>query len=175
MKIASLKTPSVALLVGLVLLFPGWLEVSRARERAVNFTLQGHERQFEVKVLTSQKSLENPFSWFGGKPTLVVARKAMDGNFLLLYSNYSDDDKTIDKALVSADCSGRRLRIVTQARYETYLSESGYSILGDKLPPWASAGYDAMLAVLLAQESIQAGTNLFFAAACKWDNYKSAA
>ena len=175
MKIASLKAPAAALLVGLVLLFPGWLEVSRAREHAANFTLQGHEKQLEVKVLLSEKYLENPFSWFGGKPTFVVARKAMDGNFLLLFSSYSDDDKTTNKALVSADCSGHRLRVVTQARYETYLRESGYSILGDKLPPWSSAGYDAMLAVLLTQESIQSGTNLFFAAACNWDNYKSAA
>ncbi len=171
----SLTTTAAALLVGLVVFFPGWLEVSRAREHARNFALMGRENQLEVKVLLSEKYPENPFSWFGGKPTFVVARQARDENFLILFSSYTDDDKTTNKALVSANCAGHTLRVVTQARYETYLRESGYSILGDKLPPWSTAGYDSMLAVLLAQESIKSGTNLLFTAACHWDNYKSAA
>lgn len=175
MKISTLLSSAAVLAVGGVMLLPGWLEVSRARDAVANFTREARSRQVESKVVVSIKEIENPFTWFGGKPTLVVARKPVDGNFLVLYSDLSEGDSSNNKALVSADCSRRTVRVVSQRSYEKFLGESGYSILGGKLPSWNAAGYDSMLAVLVSQESVQAGSNVLFSVACNWDQYRTGA
>ena len=154
---------------------PGWLDVSRAREGVAKFSREASERQVETKVVMSAKYIENPFTWLRGKPIMVVARKPVDGDFLILFANFSEDDQSRNKALVSADCSGNKLRVVSQGNYEKYLSESGYSVLGDKLPPWSSADYNSMLSVMLAQEYSPAGSSVFFNIACHWDRYSPVA
>lgn len=161
--------------IGFALLFPGWLEVNRARKDAAKFVREASERQIEARVVASIKEIDNPFTWGNGKPVMVVARKAVDGNFMVLYANVSGDSQGRDKAFVSADCSGRKLRVVSRQVYEKYLTEVGYDVLGQKLPTWEAADYFAMLAVGVSEASLPAGQSVFFNIACKWDSYGPAA
>lgn len=168
---SKLVTVASVIAIGFVLFLPSWLEVKRAREAAAKFFSEANQRQVEAKVVMAIKEIENPFTWGTGKPTMVAARKAVDDSFLVLFADLSERGQGTNKAFVSADCSKRELRVVTQEIYEKYLTDVGYDILGKKLPTWESADYYAMLAVKLGQASSPAGKSVFFSIACKWDSY----
>lgn len=170
---SNIKTVATALAIGVALLFPGWLEVSRAKEDAAKFFNEATKRGIEAKIVRSSKTIENPFTWGRGKPEFVAARKVISNGYIVLYANFSEGNRIENKALVSADCPNRKLRLVTQSIYEKHLSKSGYGVLGEKLPQWNDADYDAMLTVMMGEESVQAGNNIFFDVACKWDSFST--
>ena len=95
----------------------------------------------------------------------------MNGNFLVVFERVSGAEQGGNKALVSANCSAKTLRLVDQESYERHLGQSGYDLLGNKLPAWDAAGYDEMLAVLVANGSVPAGRSMMFGIACEWEHY----
>lgn len=158
--------------VALLLLLPGWLEVRSATKAAAEFANNARRNDIEARIVRSLKEIENPFTWWNGKPRLVAARKPVDDNFLVLYARYSDEATIMDKALVSADCKEGRMRLVSRSIYEDFQSESGYDVLGNKLPDWEDATYYDMLAVLISQEPEAPNQSAFYDIACNWNNFR---
>lgn len=138
-------------------------------ESATEFARNAHQNGVETRIVRSVKEIENPFTWRTGKPQLVAARKQIDSNFLILYAQFTDDGTIMDNALVSADCSERRMRLVSHSIYEKHQSETGYDIFGRTLPVWAQATYYDMLAVKLTQPPVAAYRGMFFEIACNWE------
>ena len=152
-------------------MLPGWLEVDQARKNAVRFFAAAKMNKVEAKTVMSVHEIENPFTWGQGIPSVMAARKPMGEMFLVLFEKVSGAEQGANKALVSADCKANLLRVVGQQTYERYLEQSGYDVLGKKLPPWDAAGYDDMLAVMLTQAAVPAGQSMFFGIACRWEQY----
>jgi hypothetical protein len=123
----------------------------------------------------SLHELENPFTWRQGRPLVVAARKPINGDFLVIFETVSGSEQGGNKALVSANCDSKTLRLVDQESYERHLEQSGYDLFGRKLPAWDVAGYDEMLAVMVLSKFVPAGRSMMFGIACKWETYGSSA
>ena len=172
MKISQIAIFAALAVVLSISIAPSWLEVKRARAGALKFSKQAKASLLEVKVVDSVKDITNPFTWISRKPVLVVARKAMEGYFVVVYVNFSQHDPVMNRALLSADCSGQTIRVVTQSVYEERLAQSEYDALGEKLPAWESADFYAMQAVMIEVKKSNSGRNVFFDIACHWDRYE---
>jgi hypothetical protein len=171
LKITNFATTATVVAIVAVLFVPGWLDANHALRDARRFSTEASLRHVEARVVRSTKYVENPFTWNNGMPTLVAARQPIGENFIVLYTSLSDGKSSMSKVLISANCADKKLRFVSQEIYENQLAQSGYDILGNKLPDWSQAGYDAMLAVMLGQPYSQANTSVFFDIACHWDRY----
>ncbi len=90
-----------------------------------------------------------------------------------MYAIFTKDLSETNKSLVWADCSQKQLAVVTVDNYQAFLKESGYDLLGNKLPSWEAADYNALLAVLIQTKSAPSGQSVFFDIACNWDSLPS--
>jgi len=169
---ANIRNLAIALGVVLAAFLPDYLEHRSRWRQASEFIEQANARKIEGKVVRSSFDLINPFSWKSGIPVVAAARQSRDdGNVLILYADFSDEHRDSNKVLVSADCAERKMRLVTQKSYDDFLNQSGYDLLGNKLPAWLEADYAAMLAVLMASPAEKIDQNLFFDIACAWDKF----
>ena len=172
---ANIRNVAIALGVLLAILLPDYLEHRSRWRQATEFIEQANARQIESKIVRSSFDLLNPFSWKSRIPIVVAARQSKDdGNVVILYADFAEEHRDSNKVLVSADCAERNMRLVTQKSYNDFLNQSGYDLLGNKLPAWLEADYAAMLAVLMASPVEKIEQSLFFDIACAWDKFSTA-
>lgn len=169
---ANIRNVAIALGVLLVIILLDYLEHRSRWKQATEFIQQANTRSVESKIVRSSFELLNPFSWKSRIPVVVAARQSKDdGNVLILYADFTEEYRESNKVLVSADCAERKMRLVTQKSYDDFLNQSGYDLLGNKLPAWQEADYTAMQAVLIASPAEKIEQSLYFDIACEWDKF----
>ena len=156
-----------------VLFLPGWFELSSIKKSVEEFSKNANKRGLETRIVRYNKEIVDPFTWWNGKPSLVVARKEIDNNFLFLYAQYKNNSEIMDKGLVSAQCEEKKYRFVSRNNYESFREEIKYDVLGNKLPSWEEASYKDMLSVLISESFTTADRSAFFDIACNWNNFQS--
>lgn len=154
---------------------PLWLEVRNAHETVERIVGQAERQGGEAKVIRSVHYPENPFTWFSPKPSHVVARQPFESGYIVLSARLRDyGELEPTEFLVNADCGSNTFRLVDKGVYEEFLEESGYDILGFKLPSWSEANPYDLAAVALHQGWVRGRDNhLGFAVACRWEDLGS--
>ena len=151
---------------------PLWQEARNAQETAEWIVAEAESQGGEAKVIRSVRYPENPFTWFNAKPSHVVARQTFQSGYIVLSARLQESGVLdVVELFVGANCPLHKFRLVDQAIYEGFLEESGYDVLGHRLPSWSEADPYDLVAVSLHQEWQRGRDNhLAFAVACRWED-----